>query len=204
MFPIGVDGKDYDQTMVEKFDALITPKGYSWKLRNVLPRVLVAGDDAGQLTESGAKFLDPASDLLPSVSVSIRYLDFKNRSHQCTLDEPADTTREVYETSKRLLSEMWTDRRPLRLLSVALTNLTKEKPIQSSRIAPAQESAAHTTTSAERKAAACSSLRNSTLGIFSAKFRITRNSAAGMINSRYYPKQRRTSAASGRALIYSQ
>ena len=60
------------------------------------------------------------------VSVSIRYLDFKNRSHQCTLDEPADTTREVYETSKRLLSELWTDRRPLRLLSVALTNLTKE------------------------------------------------------------------------------
>ena len=61
------------------------------------------------------------------ISVSIRYLDFKNRSHQCTLDEPADTTREVYETSKRLLSELWTDRRPLRLLSVALTNLTKEE-----------------------------------------------------------------------------
>lgn len=60
------------------------------------------------------------------VSVSIRYLDFKTRSHQCRLDAPADTTREIYETAKRLLLELWRDRRPLRLLSVALTNLTKE------------------------------------------------------------------------------
>ena len=61
------------------------------------------------------------------VSVTIRYLDFKNRSHQCTLDSPTDTTREIYETSKRLLLELWQDRSPLRLLSVALTNLTKEE-----------------------------------------------------------------------------
>ena len=60
------------------------------------------------------------------VSVSIRYLDFKTRSHQCTLDEPADTTREIYETSKRLLSELWKDRRPLRLMGIALTNLTRD------------------------------------------------------------------------------
>ena len=70
MFPIGADGRDYDQTMVEKFDALIAPRGYSWKLRDVLPRVLVAGDDAGTLTESGAKFLDPAGDLLPGIPVA--------------------------------------------------------------------------------------------------------------------------------------
>lgn len=61
------------------------------------------------------------------VSVAIRYLDFKNRSHQCKLDSPTDTTKEVYETSKRLLLELWKDRRPLRLLSLALTNLTKEE-----------------------------------------------------------------------------
>ena len=70
MFPIGADGKDYDQTMVEKFDDLIAPKGYGWKLRDVLPRVLSAGDNAGQLTQSGAKFLDPAGDLLPGVPVA--------------------------------------------------------------------------------------------------------------------------------------
>ena len=67
MFPIGGDGRDYDQTMADKFDKLIAPRGYGWKLRDVLPRVLSAGEKAGTLTESGAKFLDPAGDLLPGV-----------------------------------------------------------------------------------------------------------------------------------------
>lgn len=70
MFPIGEDGKDYDQTMVEKFDALVATRHYPWKLRDVLPQVLTAGENAGQLTESGAKFLDPAGDLLPGIPVA--------------------------------------------------------------------------------------------------------------------------------------
>ena len=70
MFPIGADGRDYDQTMVEKFDALIAPKGYGWKLRDVLPRVLTAGEYAGSLTEGGARFLDPGGDLQPGVPVA--------------------------------------------------------------------------------------------------------------------------------------
>lgn len=60
------------------------------------------------------------------VSVSIRYLDFTNRSHQCRLDRPIDTTREVYDTARRLLRELWRDRRPLRLMSISLGNLTRE------------------------------------------------------------------------------
>ena len=60
------------------------------------------------------------------VSVSIRYLDFKNRSHQCKTDHPVESTREIYELSKRLLRELWKDRKPLRLLSIALFNLTRE------------------------------------------------------------------------------
>ena len=59
------------------------------------------------------------------ISVSIRYLDFKNRSHQCTLDSPTDSTREIYETARRLLGELWRDGRPLRLLGLALTNLER-------------------------------------------------------------------------------
>lgn len=57
------------------------------------------------------------------VSVSIRYLDFRNRSHQCRLESPTDSTNEIYATARRLLSELWTDRRPLRLMGIALTNL---------------------------------------------------------------------------------
>ena len=70
MFPIGASGKDYDQAMADKFDTLIAPRGYGWKLRDVLPRVLSAGENAGYLTESGAKFLDPAGDLLPGVPMA--------------------------------------------------------------------------------------------------------------------------------------
>ena len=60
------------------------------------------------------------------VSVSIRYLDFKTRSHQRKLEDPIDTTRAVYDTAKALLQELWKDQRPLRLIGISLTNLTRE------------------------------------------------------------------------------
>ena len=60
------------------------------------------------------------------VSVSIRYLDFRTRSHQRKLKEPIDTTKAVYETAKDLLRELWKDQKPLRLIGVALTNVTRE------------------------------------------------------------------------------
>ena len=62
-----------------------------------------------------------------SVAVSIRFLDFKNKSHQCQLPSPIDTTKAVYETAKKLLGEMWQNHRPLRLISITLSNLTKDK-----------------------------------------------------------------------------
>ncbi len=61
-----------------------------------------------------------------TVTVHIRYSDFKNRSHGCTLPEAVDTGRAVYETAGKLLDELWKDRRPLRLMGIALTNLTRE------------------------------------------------------------------------------
>ena len=63
IFPIDSEALDYDQRMVDQFDALIADKGYSWKLRDVLPKVLCAGANAGYLTKEGAKLLDPAGDL---------------------------------------------------------------------------------------------------------------------------------------------
>ncbi len=63
MFPIDSDALDYNQGMVEKFDALLTPYGYSWKLRDIFPKVLAAGENAGTLTEEGAAFLDETGAL---------------------------------------------------------------------------------------------------------------------------------------------
>ena len=67
MFPIDSDTLDYNQEMIEKFDAM---SGMPWKLRGILPKVLCAGEQAGVLTESGARFLDPAGDLTPGIPVA--------------------------------------------------------------------------------------------------------------------------------------
>ena len=49
--------------MVAKFDKLIEPKNLGWKILDILPEVLNAGEDAGVLTEEGAKKLDPSGTL---------------------------------------------------------------------------------------------------------------------------------------------
>ena len=63
MFPIDSTIKDYDKAMIQKFDELVAPKGFPWKLEHLLPKVLLAGDKAGVLTEEGAKKLDPTGTL---------------------------------------------------------------------------------------------------------------------------------------------
>lgn len=63
MFPIDSTIKDYDKAMIQKFDELVAPKGFPWKLEQLLPKVLLAGDKAGVLTEEGAKKLDPTGTL---------------------------------------------------------------------------------------------------------------------------------------------
>ncbi len=63
MFPIDIRTCDLDQTMVEKFDQLVSGEGFSWKLRNIMPRVLTAGEAAGVLTKEGAALLDTSGKL---------------------------------------------------------------------------------------------------------------------------------------------
>lgn len=67
MFPIDSKARDYNQTMVDKFDAKLAEKGMPYKLRDIFPKVLVAGDDAGKLTEEGAKKLDPSGTLAAGI-----------------------------------------------------------------------------------------------------------------------------------------
>ena len=55
MIPVDPETKTYDAEMVKKFDELIAPKGFSWKLLDILPKSLNAGDNAGFLTPEGAK-----------------------------------------------------------------------------------------------------------------------------------------------------
>lgn len=63
MFPIDIESNDYDAAMINRFSELEKVKTYSWNIKDVLPKVLVAGESAGVLTEEGAKLLDISGDL---------------------------------------------------------------------------------------------------------------------------------------------
>ena len=63
MFPIDIVSKNYNSKMIEAFDNKIADKNYPWKLEEILPKVLVAGEVAGRLTKEGVKLLDISGNL---------------------------------------------------------------------------------------------------------------------------------------------
>lgn len=63
MFPIDSNICNYNQKMIAQFDELVADRHYGWKLAEILPRVLTAGENAGALTEEGARLLDPTQTL---------------------------------------------------------------------------------------------------------------------------------------------
>ncbi|MBR4470553.1 MAG: ATPase [Erysipelotrichaceae bacterium] len=69
MFPIDSDTLNYDETMLKKFNDLEEVKAYGFDLRKLLPEVLLAGDDAGTLSETGALYLDPTGELKAGITV---------------------------------------------------------------------------------------------------------------------------------------
>ena len=56
MFPIDSKKNSYDEEMLCKFEKLT--ENQPWNIRDILPAVLMAGDEAGKLTEQGAAMLD--------------------------------------------------------------------------------------------------------------------------------------------------
>ena len=58
--------------------------------------------------------------------MTVRYLDFKTRSHQKKLSEPTDISLEITECGKQLLRKLWDGKTPLRLIGIALSDVTKE------------------------------------------------------------------------------
>ena len=63
IFPLDYDKLDYDAALLDKFDALIAPRGLPWTVRQLLPEMRLAGQCAGTLTAEGAAQLD---GLLPN------------------------------------------------------------------------------------------------------------------------------------------
>lgn len=67
MFPIDPETKQYNAGMIEKFNILTAPLKLNWKLSEILPEVLNAGENAGALTEAGAALLDVSGHLKAGV-----------------------------------------------------------------------------------------------------------------------------------------
>jgi sugar (pentulose or hexulose) kinase len=67
MFPIDSETKDYEPTMIALFNGLLLQENIHWKLQNILPMVLLAGETADNLTEEGARLLDPSGNLQPGI-----------------------------------------------------------------------------------------------------------------------------------------
>jgi sugar (pentulose or hexulose) kinase len=70
MFPIDSRTDDYDAVMLKTFGELVRPNEYPWTLREILPQVLCAGDDAGVLSEEGAELLDPTGTLCAGIPMA--------------------------------------------------------------------------------------------------------------------------------------
>lgn len=124
------NGIDNSPVLTEAED----PKGYSISTTREqdvttvaeAQRILLALSDsvASRMRADGAKAF--------CVAVTIRGNDFKNKSHQTKLEDPTDITDEIYDISKKLFSELWDRRTPLRLLGISLTDLTKDGYMQQS------------------------------------------------------------------------
>ncbi len=67
MIPVDPETKNYNARMVRDFDMLVAPKEYGWTLGGILPKVLLAGENAGVLTPEGAARLDISGHLKPGV-----------------------------------------------------------------------------------------------------------------------------------------
>jgi sugar (pentulose or hexulose) kinase len=69
MFPIDINTGNYDENMIDKFNSLVSNEGFNWKLSDILPRCLSAGERAGCLTEEGAALLDVSGKLQAGIPV---------------------------------------------------------------------------------------------------------------------------------------
>jgi len=65
LFPLA--GNGYDADILATFEQMAAEKGYACKLANILPKVLMAGEEAGRLTKEGAALLDPSGWIQPGI-----------------------------------------------------------------------------------------------------------------------------------------
>lgn len=121
-------GKDDSPVNGESEEA----KGYSISttLENDLTDIESARAVLLTLADSVCARMRADGVLAGCVGVTLRSSDFKNFSHQKKIPEPTDITSEIYGVSEKLLSELWRDDLPVRLVGLSLTSLTDDSNMQ--------------------------------------------------------------------------
>ncbi|MGE5612917.1 MAG: xylulokinase [Bacillota bacterium] len=67
VFPVDMKTGDYNRDMIRQFNELAVPWNLSWRLEDILPGILPAGEQAGELTAEGARLLDVTGMLEPGI-----------------------------------------------------------------------------------------------------------------------------------------
>ena len=70
MFPVDPKTRQYDAVMIDKFEQQIADRHLPWHLADILPEIRLAGEEAGRLTEAGARLIDPTGELEAGVRVA--------------------------------------------------------------------------------------------------------------------------------------
>ena len=70
MFPIDPITRTWEAEFIRQFNELPEVAAQPWKLEDLLPEPLVAGTPAGELTEEGAKLLDPTGTLQAGITLA--------------------------------------------------------------------------------------------------------------------------------------
>ncbi len=69
MFPLDEITKNYDELCLKSFNKIIKDNNYKFNLEDVLPKVLLAGEEAGILTKEGALLLDPTGEFKEGIKL---------------------------------------------------------------------------------------------------------------------------------------
>lgn len=65
MFPIDTSTRNFDAEFIKRYGTLVAETAPGLEIGGLLPEVLIAGDKAGSLSETGALLLDPTGALQP-------------------------------------------------------------------------------------------------------------------------------------------
>ena len=119
-----------DDSVVETISERAKGIGNSTTLINDVTNTEGAAEVLSDLADTVATRLRDAGRLAGSITVEIKYINFKCCSHQKLLDSPTNTTHDLFTESLNLFKALWNGE-PVRLLGIRTTKLIDEdEPLQ--------------------------------------------------------------------------